>query len=115
MRDFDPQSMVTRHHFYGYQPHPHSMAPPPLHVFSMNPAANWAPVPRPLAGARGAQPGPARVLADYGMPSLGIDPTDPTTWGGRGYRQCNGMVGRLNHPGNWAGNPEQLNPLGMGS
>jgi hypothetical protein len=35
------------------------------------------------------------------MPCLGIDPTDRTTWGTRGYRQSAGMIGRLNHPDDW--------------
>lgn len=103
--------MITRHHFCGYMPSADPMLPPPMHVRSVNDDANWHPAGRPLEG--GGQPGPALVLAGDGMPSLGVDPTDPTTWGGRGYNQSAGMIGRLNLPADWRGNPEQLNPLGM--
>lgn len=112
MNDFDPKGMMTRQHFYGYKPHPHPGMPPPLHVVSMG-GGNWYPIPRPLEA--GGQPGPTVVLGVGGMPCLGIDPTDPLTWEGRGYRQSAGMIGRFNQPSDWRGNPEQLNPLGMGS
>jgi len=105
--------MITRHHFYGYKPDP-SPETPPWHAESMNPAANWHPLPRP-APARVGCPGPALILAGDGMPSLGIDPTDPASYGSRGYRQASGMIGRFNGEADWRGNPEQLNPLGMGS
>lgn len=108
---FDPKGMMTREHFYGYKPHPNPCMPPPLHVVSMG-GTNWHPIARPLQA--GGQPGPAVILGGSGMPCLGIDPTDPTTWEGRGYRQSAGMVGRFNMPADWHGNPEQLNPLGMG-
>lgn len=109
----DPQGMITRLHFYGYKPCDDPNQPPPMHVTSMNPAACHWPAPRPLEA--GGDPGPALVYGGSGLPSLGIDPTDPTTWGSRGYRQCSGMIGRFNVESDWRGNPYQLNPLGMGS
>lgn len=93
--------MITRRHFYGYRPG-HPVAPPPLHCLSANPAANWYPLPRPATGQT-AQPGPTLVVGGPAYDSLGIDPTDMTTWEGRGYRPCAGMVGRLNHPDDWRG------------
>ena len=109
-----PDGMITREHFWGYQPHWHASMPPPLHVTSMCRDANWVPLPRPLQA--GGQPGPAVVAGGSGMPCLGVDPTDPTTWGSRGgYRQSAGMIGRFNTETDWRGNPQQLNPLGMGS
>jgi hypothetical protein len=110
---FDPQGLITRPHFYGYRPHCDAMMPPPMHVESMNPAANWAPLPRPLAA--GGDPGPSLIIGGTGMPCLGIDPTDPLTWTGRGYRQSAGMIGRFNAEADWRGNTATLNPLGMGS
>src|SRR5215469_1473958 len=107
--------MVTRDHFYGYKPDYLDPGTPPWHCQSLNAAANWYPLPRPLPGGRGALPGPALTGGDGGMPCLGIDPTDPSTWGNRGYRQSAGMIGRFNTELDWRGNPEQLNPLGMGS
>ena len=113
MRDMMPaDGLISRPHFYGYKQHPESMMPPPLHVVSSCARANWWPLPRPMA-ARGT-PGPALVGDADGMPCLGIDPTDPLTWAGRGYRQSAGMIGRFNVQADWRGNPEQLNPLGMG-
>jgi hypothetical protein len=90
---YDPKGMITRRHFRGYKAGCQG-APPPLHVVSAHPAANHYPLPRPLEA--GAQPGPARVLSGPAYDSLGIDPTDRSTWGGRGYRQSAGMIGRLN-------------------
>jgi hypothetical protein len=101
--------MITRSHFYGYRPDTDPDSPP-WHVISMNPAANWVPLPRPLPTR--AQPGPQLVYGGGGMPNLGIDPTDPATWSTRGYRQSAGMIGRFNGPGSWGGNVEELNPLG---
>jgi hypothetical protein len=95
----DPKGMMTRRHFLGYKPGCDG-APPPLHVVSSNPDANHYPLPRPI-WAGGAQPGPALVLGGAAEQSLGIDPTDPSTWGGRGYRQCAGMIGRFNMPDDW--------------
>ncbi len=95
--------MITRRHFQGYKAGCEG-APPPLHVVSANPDACDFPLPRPLEGG-GAQPGPALILGGTGMPSLGIDPTDPATHEGRGYRQCAGMIGRFNQPGDWLGIP----------
>lgn len=109
----EPRGLITRMHFYGYRPHPDPAMPPPHHVVSINSESNWYPAPRPQT-ARFAQPGPALVYGGAGLPSLGVDPTDPATWAGRGYRECAGMVGRLNTVNAWQGNPEQLNPLGMG-
>lgn len=91
----DPGSVVTRRHFLGYKPGCEG-APPPLHVISAHSPANWCPLPRPLEGGQGIVPGP--VLAgggSIGVP-LGIDPTDPATWQGRGYNQCHGMIARFN-------------------
>lgn len=91
----DPGSVVTRRHFLGYKPGCEG-APPPLHVVSACSQANWFPVPRPLAGGQGVMPGP--VLAgggSIGVP-LGIDPTDPSTWGDRGYHHSAGMCARFN-------------------
>jgi len=105
----DPDGLITRPHFAGYKAGCEG-APPPLHVLAMCDAANWYPSPRPLEA--GGQPGPALVLASGpGYDSLGIDPTDPGTWEGRGYRQCAGMIGRFNLPGDWLGIPR---PGGQG-
>ena len=103
--------MITRNHFYAYEPDYLSDATPPWHCTSMNPNANWHPMPRPLEA--GGQPGPRVVTGGLGLPCLGIDPTDPATWGRRGYRQSAGMIGRFNYEADWRGNPEQLNPLGI--
>lgn len=89
--------MITRKHFCGYRARPG--APPPLHVESANADANWHPLGRPLEA--GGQVGPSLVIGGTGMPCLGIDPTDRTTWGGRGYRQSAGMIGRFNSPDDW--------------
>lgn len=97
----DPKGMMTRRHFLAYKPGC-SGAPPPLHVRSANPDANHCPLPRPLEGG-GATPGPALIIGGTGMPSLGIDPTDSTSWEGRGYRQCAGMIGRFNLAEDWRG------------
>ena len=96
----DPKGMLTRRHFLGYKP-ACSGATPPLHVMSANPAANHYPLPRPIHA--GGQPGPALVLGGAAEASLGIDPTDPATWAGRGYRQSAGMIGRFSRPGDWLG------------
>ena len=84
---------ITRPHFHGYKSSDDDMAPPPLHVRSAHGAGNWVPLPprRPDSG----QPGPALVGGGAG-PCLGIDPTDPSTWEGRGYGQSPGMIGRFN-------------------
>jgi hypothetical protein len=97
---YDPKGMITRRHFHGYKPGC-AGAPPPLHVISANPEANHVPLPRPLQA--GGQPGPALVLGGPAYDSLGIDPTDPSTWAGRGYRQSTGMIGRFNQPNDWLG------------
>ena len=112
MNSYDPKGMMTREHFYGYRPHANPGMPPPLHVTSMCPQANWWPLPRPLPTS--GMPGPAVVYGGSGMPCLGVDPTEPLSWGGRGYRQSAGMIGRFNVEADWRGNPQQLNPLGMG-
>lgn len=98
MSGYDPKGMITRHHFLGYKPGKAS-APPPLHVLSCHPDANHVPLPRPLEAS--GQPGPAVIIGGTGLPCLGIDPTDSTTWGGRGYRQSTGMIGRFNLPQDW--------------
>jgi hypothetical protein len=91
----DPLSVVTRRHFLGYKAGC-AGAPPPLHVISCHPPANNYPLPRPMPAT--GTPGPALVIGGPAYDSLGIDPTDPSTWGGRGYRQCAGMIGWLNRP-----------------
>lgn len=105
----DAGSVITRKGFLlpyrpaaGYQP-------PPLHVEHACPEGRHYPAPRPLQAT--GQPGPPLNIGGTGMPSLGIDPTDETTWGSRGYRPCAGMIGWLNSPNAWQGN--DLNPLGM--
>ena len=98
---YDPKGTITRDHFHGYKPGCGN-APPPLHVISFNPEANHCPLPRPLEGGP-VQPGPAVVQGGQAYDNLGIDPTDPSTWEGRGYRQCAGMIGRFNHPADWLG------------
>lgn len=92
--------MITRRHFEGYKDGCDN-APPPLHVVSVNPDANHYPLPRPLYA--GGHVGPTVVLGSPSDYNLGIDPTDPSTWAGRGYRQCGGMIGRFNHPNDWLG------------
>jgi hypothetical protein len=92
--------VITRRHFNGYRP-VQGAAPPPLHVESANPDANWHPLGRPLEA--GGHVGPALILGGPAFDSLGLDPTDRATWGGRGYRPCAGMVGRLNDPDDWRG------------
>lgn len=100
MSAYDPPGMITRPHFLGYKPGC-AGAPPPLHVISANADANHYPLPRPLEA--GGHVGPTVVIGGPAYDSLGIDPTDPSTWGGRGYRQCAGMVGRFNAEGDWLG------------
>lgn len=100
---YDPQGMLTRRHFHGYKAGC-AGAPPPLHVVSANPQGNHYPLPRPI-WAGGVAPGPSLVLGGSAEDSLGIDPTDSTTWAGRGYRQSVGMIGRFNQPDDWLGIP----------
>ena len=100
--DFDPPGMITRRHFHGYKAGCEG-APPPMHVVSAHHDGNHHPLPRPLE-ARG-HPGPTVVLGGPAYDSLGIDPTDPATWAGRGYRQCAGMIGRFNLQDDWLGIP----------
>jgi hypothetical protein len=100
--------MITRRHFEGYKAGC-AGNPPPLHVMSVNPEARQFPLPRPLEA--GGEIGPAVVAGGPGYQSLGIDPTDPTTWEGRGYRQSAGMVGRFNLADDWLGIPH---PGGQG-
>lgn len=97
---YDPKGMITRPHFLGYKPGDAS-APPPLHVVSCNQWANHHPLPRPMEA--GGDPGPSLVVGGTGQLSLGIDPTDPSSWGGRGYRQSAGIIGRFNSPDDWLG------------
>jgi hypothetical protein len=59
----------------------------------------------------GGDPGPAVVCSGSAYDSLGIDPTDPATWEGRGYRQSIGMIGRFNLDTDWLGIPH---PYGQG-
>jgi hypothetical protein len=99
---YDPPGMITRRHFHGYKAGC-AGAPPPLHVVSANPQANHYPLPRPLEA--GGHVGPVVVLGGPAYDSLGIDPTDPTTWEGRGYRQSAGMIGRFNLDTDWLGIP----------
>lgn len=87
--------MITRRHWQSYKAGC-AGAPPPLHVVSVNPEANHVPLARYLPGAMSVQPGPALIIGGTGMPSLGIDPTDPATWGPRGYFPSAGMCGRFN-------------------
>ena len=91
----DPYDLgcITRRHFYSYQPGCDG-APPPLHVVPVNEEAAWAPRPREVTGPS-ALPGPALVGGGQ-VPNLGIDPTDPSTWEGRGYNQSAGMCARFN-------------------
>lgn len=90
--------MITRRHFVAYRPGDQN-APPPLHIEPLNSASQWYPAPRPIQSS--GEPGPPTVGDAIAYPSLGIDPTDPTTWEGRGYRQAAGMVGRLNFDDDW--------------
>lgn len=83
---------ITRPHFHAYKSG-HGGNPPPLHVLSAHREANWAPLPRPLQA--GGEPGPVLVGGGQ-IPNLGIDPTDPSTWEGRGYNQSPGMCARFN-------------------
>ena len=105
---YDPKGMITRRHFHAYKPGC-AGAPPPLHVVSANPDANHYPLPRPLYA--GGHIGPTVVLGGPAYDSLGIDPTDPSTWDGRGYRQSVGMIGRFNVDTDWLGIPH---PYGQG-
>jgi hypothetical protein len=88
--------MITRRHFLPHYKAGCAGAPPPLHVVHCVPEANHWPLPRPLQG--GAQPGPQLVLGGGAEACLGIDPTDPSTWEGRGYSHSPGMIGWLNVP-----------------
>ena len=92
--------MITRRHFMAYKPGCGN-APPPLHVVSANPAANHFPLPRPLEA--GGTVGPSLVIGGPAYDCLGIDPTDSSTWTGRGYNQSVGMIGRFNLQGDWLG------------
>lgn len=87
-------TQVTRRHFRPHYKAGCQGAPPPLHVVSANPEANHYPWTRPLQA--GAEPGPSLIYGGSGLPSLGIDPTDPSTWEGRGYYHSPGMIGWLN-------------------
>lgn len=107
----DPGSVITRPGFLlPYRPL--GYMPPPLHIQHACPEGRHYPAPRPLPGSQGVQPGPPLNIGGTGMPSLGIDPTDETTWGSRGYRPCAGMISYLNSPLAWNGSSD-LNPLGM--
>jgi hypothetical protein len=107
---YDPKGCITRpDHFTAYKAGCGG-APPPLHVISSNPLANHYPLSRPLE-AGPAEPGPALILGGAAEDCLGIDPTDPATWEGRGYRQSAGMIGRFNRPDDWLGIPP---PAGQG-
>jgi hypothetical protein len=86
---------ITRRHFLAYKAGC-AGAPPPLHVESANPMANYWQLPRPIEG--GAHVGPVVVMGGTGSVCMGIDPTDPLTWEGRGYSQSPGMIGYLNGP-----------------
>lgn len=88
--------MITRRHFRPLYKAGHPSAPPPLHVIGCRPDNNWAPLPRPLPAT--GQPGPALILGGPAWPSLGIDPTDPSTWAGRGYSHSRGMIPWLDTP-----------------
>jgi hypothetical protein len=105
---YDPNGMMTRPHFMAYKPGC-AGAPPPLHVVSANDDANHYPLPRPLEA--GGQVGPRVVASGSPYDCLGIDPTDPATWDGRGYRQSAGMIGRFNTKDDWLGIPH---PGGQG-
>lgn len=109
MRMNPDAGLITRRHFLHYRTGDLG-APPPLHVQS--PCSVWVPPPRPLPGGQGVQPGPALVYGGSGLPSLGIDPTDMSTWGSRGYRQSGGMIGWLGQPDDYRG-LDELNPLEM--
>lgn len=108
---WNPQGLITRRHFLSYDTGDLT-APPPLHIRSACPGGNHVPAPRPLPGCQGVQPGPALVSGGSGLPLIGIDPTDMTTWAGRGYRQSAGMIGWLGQPDDYRG-LDELNPLGM--
>jgi len=97
---YDPKGTITRRHFLGYKAGDCG-APPPLHVTAAHPDARHYPLPRPIGGGTDATPGPHLILGGAAEASLGIDPTDSTTWGGRGYRQSAGMIGRFNGPEDW--------------
>jgi hypothetical protein len=85
---------ITRRHFMPMWKPGHPSAPPPLHVRSAREDCDWWPLPRPLQA--GGDPGPKLILGGPAYPSLGIDPTDPGTWAGRGYSHSPGMIGWLN-------------------
>ena len=95
---YNPNGTITRRHFLGYKAGC-AGAPPPLHVVSAHKPANHYPLPRPIEA--GGHVGPVLVLGGAAEPSLGIDPTDSTTWEGRGYRQSTGMIGRFNRQDDW--------------
>ena len=86
------QGCITRPHFHAYKSADDDQ-PPPLHVRSAHDGANWARLPRPLQAS--GEPGPVLVGGGQ-VPNLGIDPTDPSTWEGRGYSQSPGMCHRFN-------------------
>ena len=90
--------MITRKHFRPHYKAGCAGAPPPLHVISANPEANHYGPQERLACGPGATAGPALILGGTGMPCLGIDPTDESTWDGRGYYHSSGMIARLNFP-----------------
>lgn len=98
----EPGSVVTRPGF-AMPWRPLGYMPPPLHVQHACPEGNWYPAPRPFEATRGVRPGPPLIYGGGGLPSLGIDPTDETTWGSRGYRPCAGMIGRFNTADAWIG------------
>lgn len=85
--------MITRRNFGPTYKAGCQNAPPPLDVVDAHEPSNWFPSPRPLGGGEGMRPGPALIYGGSGLPSLGIDPTDSSTWGTRGYSHSPGMIG----------------------
>lgn len=81
--------MITRRHFRPTYKQAHPSMPPPLHVRGV--ACDWQPLARPMEA--GGELGPPLIYGGAAEPSLGIDPTDPGTWHGRGYSQSAGMIG----------------------
>lgn len=70
--------------------------PPPLHFTPVGPAsALWWPAPRPVAYPT---PGVAMTAGTDRTP-VGRDPSDPTTWGARGFAPAAGMIARLDGSG----------------
>lgn len=92
--------MITRSHFVGYRPGDCN-APPPLHVQPLADAACWVPAPRPLQAY--ATPGPTVIDTAAAETTLGLDPTDPSTWGPRGYYPASGMISWLSDTGDMRG------------